>query len=57
MFFFSDNMTFVESVIGKVTVQDEEESENIEKKIMYSPVYPYLTVHQTTDMFCVDIPP
>lgn len=50
-------MTFVESVIGKVTVQDEEESENIEKKIMYSPVYPYLTVHQTTDMFCVDIPP
>ncbi|XP_071167942.1 arrestin domain-containing protein 3-like isoform X1 [Mytilus edulis] len=48
-------MSFMESVIGKVTIEDEEESDNIEDKIVYTPVYPYLSVQQNTDLFCVDL--
>ena len=55
-FLLSACVSFVESVIGKVTVEDEEESDNILEKILYTPVYPYISVHQNTDMFCVDIP-
>lgn len=50
-------MSFMESVIGKVTIEDEEESDNIEDKIVYTPIYPYLSVQQNTDLFCVDLPP
>lgn len=50
-------VSFVESVIGKVKIEDEDESDNIEKKIVYTPVYPYFNIHQGKDIFCVDIPP
>jgi len=54
---FVEYVSFVESVIGKVKIEDEDESDNIEKKIVYTPVYPYFNIHQGKDIFCVDIPP
>jgi hypothetical protein len=34
---FVEYVSFVESVIGNVKIEDEDESDNIDKKIVYTP--------------------
>lgn len=46
-------VTFTESVLGKVTVDDDRECDDIPHDITFAPVYPYHSLSNKTDSFQV----
>lgn len=50
-------VTFTESVLGKVTVDDDRECDDIPHDITFAPVYPYHSLSNKTDSFQVKSSP
>lgn len=47
---------YTESVLGKVTVEDDKECDKIPYDITFAPVYPYHSLSNKTDTFQVNSP-